>query len=911
MDQLRQRLGPALSRLPTDSTSFRNPLSTPIPLSRPTSTTMPIPPTSPPISPSATSIYSTSQGILGADNLSIPSSRGDEGPPVTSVLPPDRVFTGSFPVPAPLMPRALRNRPLEGTGSVLMVEEIDLTNPDGIPRRTWIQTTVPAVVAASGGLTQPISTPLASPSSTSSAISSSSRMMPAPVVPTRPTSTTIPVDLKRPLPIPSTSLPIAPTVASIDSTSQGIDNPGDEDETKSHSPNHEHVSALINYTTILLQKPDACHCGHLFDGRNPELDLYHRSHVFAPSVDALTEPLLFDMAGKLMAELEGHRDLQQLVILAMDRETLNEYNAKMALLVPEWKETMQRVWCEAELKTGQEAGAVHEKNAASRYILSAGNTHMQDLMNSREGITGVIDLRLDKEARHDVAGLVMSMRVATRTYLNPINEIELSCCFMGAPMQNSHVDCDATCSFRNYLMDVSPPACCSHGYSTLVANQCGMPGGGDVPPPLMSMYQRQQRDAILDDDQMKRPYVNVSAGQPAGDHPAQWFDASFPHRGPGFNGPLGLPVDPWPYDSRERKSSTIPPRASGSLDGVVYRMILFASEYDACRKRGIDECCTTTDSRVLYSTVGPRRSTRTDNPTTRMKAREPDVWIDELSEVEERSDRHQRNAKRRSSPDPSYHSSLPLVPASAYVNEAAKDHTGLMWRLADAPEAHDSHVHFREEAPWGFHKRGRLYRGNLIITVGPNGSVVLRIRFDWSIEDTQLHMLTTMGGDAVESVVSFETGFSRLRITSSMPDAPAYARWVGDLMAPGQLAYGARCGDVLQNCTVYERGLAASLTVVDPLMNGEPDQLAGGQALHQRILHEGCGYLARTVDWKEANTRYHVWYHDVVDPPIPPVVILKLKKSECAFTEITRPSKLFNPNTTISFPRQWDREQSS
>jgi ubiquitin C-terminal hydrolase len=64
-------------------------------------------------------------------------------------------FIGSFPVPSPLIPRALRNRPGKKWGSALTVEEIDLTSPDGVPHRVWLRritvltSTVPAFVAAS------------------------------------------------------------------------------------------------------------------------------------------------------------------------------------------------------------------------------------------------------------------------------------------------------------------------------------------------------------------------------------------------------------------------------------------------------------------------------------------------------------------------------------------------------------------------------------------------------------------------------------------------------------------------------------------------------------------------------------------------------------------------------------------
>jgi hypothetical protein len=129
-----------------------------------------------------------------------------------------------------------------------------------------------------------------------------------------------------------------------------------------------------------------CACGHVCDGADYMLDLYHMGHRFVQSISHITEPISADLSERLIEQLIGYPNLIELVRLASSHHTLAEYNKRVVPLLLIWKAALRRAWQDFEKQRNEKAGGVHGANATVSAILSAGGAHMLELRAAPKGL---------------------------------------------------------------------------------------------------------------------------------------------------------------------------------------------------------------------------------------------------------------------------------------------------------------------------------------------------------------------------------------------------------------------------------------------------------------------------------------------------------------------------------------------
>jgi hypothetical protein len=616
-----------------------------------------------------------------------------------------------------------------------------------------------------------------------------------------------------------------------------------------------------------------CQCGHQLDGVNPVLDFVHVGNSFVQRLNDISDTITAEMGAVYYAQCDGYQRVQKMIGLARTRESLSEYNRLMGPLLVEWKATVRRVWVKHE-STIEGPGAVHSGSGTVRYIGSVNGAHRQELEESAEGTKGIIDMRLDYAGREALVGLIMAVRVATRLSLDPIGEVEMAMSVDGSLKQNRHCDGDWKSQFENSMVDVSPGYCRSHRFSTWVSTACGMGGvkGATRLPRDMSASERQFHFASLDLDQQRYPYKQIGAGYEDADHPGQSFNAMHPHGGPG-------------YDEEHIED-------------------VFAATLDQTWSQANMDGHIFTDTSVSFSSTKPNT---TPVAVYVNELSTSGVWVDVRTRSEERGLRvqkpprgtlHQRSVREQQN-------KLPLIPVERITNKDERAMTNMNWRCAGSVEAYETKLHFCRECPVGYHRRLRLYAGNVIVAFATPDlraeiDMMLYIRWSWPSNVATECILTTMGGDAVVASESYDAVQIRLAV-SPHPDADG-AQYNGNIYATGHHTVKDQVGKLFANRTIFNSGPACSLSIDRPHFDSTARSMELGVELQHRVLHEGCGVLARAVPWDAASTRYVVWYPAATVPVTPPLICLYLRKGADALDEVTRPIKLHNPSTTYNWP---------
>jgi hypothetical protein len=161
------------------------------------------------------------------------------------------------------------------------------------------------------------------------------------------------------------------------------------------------------------------------------------------------------------------------------------------------------------------------------------------------------------------------------------------------------------------------------------------------------------------------------------------------------------------------------------------------------------------------------------------------------------------------------------------------------------------------------------------------------VRFPY--RECQVHeMATSMGGDWAKMPAAVATPDPVLLRVPPAFDQPISHNTGWTVTAPGTNRLGSSWSNSLANFTIYKHGRMASMSVVGD---------KGDRLQKHRLLHEGCGVLARAVvrGSEQANTRYDVYWMALDDQP--PVVYLSLTHRLDALAELTRPATLDDPST--------------
>jgi hypothetical protein len=608
------------------------------------------------------------------------------------------------------------------------------------------------------------------------------------------------------------------------------------------------------------QQHVTCECGHEFDSKDEEADHAHRGY----SVVDVTRPTIWPDKARLAQLKEDNADWPDVASKCDLQE--EEWQAKSPEFIGQWSQTCLEA-VQGDLDDANEKClTTHDSKDNKRSSIHTTGAHQQELEMHGQTM-GMRDLSGKFKCCEALAGLVLAQQIACAT-LGILREGEFA--MVTGERQRSHADgCGEP---QDNVVDVlHAPKGVPGG---LFTTKCGITG--HHPPGATGMIE-------MTHDQMIRRLVQLrldEAGLPEnmrhavdnsrrdGGHFVTRFRGENPHAGPGCK------------------------------DGG-WRYLLFFSFYvprsavenGTDRGEGRNQF---TDSIVTF--FSEQDPVDTDNMVDELHAMTPQVlpWQRLVVRTQEAPRRRPRGTHGLTlapgkQPTVKISTQSPLIARRHVYTAAAYD------VASNCLEAYESAVLFTaadHHLTAEFEYRGCLAVGSLLASRRPDaiatgGQYSIRVVYEWPELGAQV---TSMGGDKITDNV-YSPNAAVLNIPAHVSGGIDQKPW--RIYPTGYNTEGANFTNAMQAYTIYQTGRCSSLSPVE-----YPPGTLVGKRLKHRLIHEGCGHLARAVEGELANTRYVVQYMRGCSSP---VVWLVTCSVISPFDEVTRPDVLEYGTTTYLY----------